>query len=158
MIIRLLSVGTVKGPLAAAVREYEKRAGRYWRLEAVEVQAGVPKSRNADPEAVVAAEEARLLDRLPTEGWTVALTRNGKRVGSRELARSLEEKAIRSVPVVSFVIGGAFGLGKGILQKASLRMALSSFTLPHEVARLILAEQIYRAGTILRNEPYHKGP
>ncbi|MFO8172943.1 MAG: 23S rRNA (pseudouridine(1915)-N(3))-methyltransferase RlmH [Gemmatimonadota bacterium] len=158
MIIRLLSVGSAKGPVAEAAAEFEKRARRYWRMEAVEVQAGAAGRGKAHAEAVMAAEEARLLERLPKEGWVVALTRSGRRMTSRELARHLEEKAVRSVPVVSFVIGGAFGLGEGILRRADLSMTLSSLTLPHEVARLLLAEQLYRAGTILRNEPYHKGP
>ncbi|NNM03515.1 MAG: 23S rRNA (pseudouridine(1915)-N(3))-methyltransferase RlmH, partial [Gemmatimonadetes bacterium] len=70
----------------------------------------------------------------------------------------MEERANRSVRDLSFVIGGAFGLGERIVERSGLKLALSSMTLPHEIARLFLAEQLYRAGTILRNEPYHKGP
>jgi 23S rRNA (pseudouridine1915-N3)-methyltransferase len=76
---------------------------------------------------------------------------------SPELARYLESLALRSVPEVSFVVGGAFGLGPGVVKRANRTLALSAGTLPHELARLVLAEQLYRAGTILRNEPYHKG-
>lgn len=158
MIVRILSVGAVKGPLAGAVEGYEDRAGRYWRLEVSQVRAGLTKSRRAHDEAVKAAEEARILEVLAGNAWVVALTREGKGMASRDLARSLEEKAIRSVPEVVFVIGGAFGLGEGILRRADEELSLSAMTLPHEVARLVLAEQLYRAGTILRNEPYHKGP
>ncbi len=112
-----------------------------------------------DEERVRKAEEDRLLAQLSRgPGETVALTRQGKAVGSRKLAGLLGEWALRSVDEVVFVIGGAFGLGPGILQRSTHQLSLSSLTLPHEVARLVLAEQLYRAGTILRNEPYHKGP
>ena len=104
-------------------------------------------------------EEDRLLALTPEKGGAlVALTREGKGFGSRKLAEYLSELAVRSTEEVTFVIGGAFGLGKGILDRCSLKIALSLMTLPHEIARLVLAEQLYRAGTILRNEPYHKGP
>jgi len=159
MKVRILCVGGARGPLQAAIGEYEGRAGRYWRFEVTEVAGGVGKGRKAEPEQVRQAEEERLLARLPRKGGAlVALTREGKALGSRELADFLAERAVRSTDEVTFLIGGAFGLGRRILERSSLRMALSPMTLPHEVARLVLAEQLYRAGTILRNEPYHKGP
>ena len=76
---------------------------------------------------------------------------------SRELAAYLEGLAVQSAPGVAFVIGGAFGLGPEVVDRSGKRLSLSSMTLPHEMARLFLAEQLYRAGTILRGEPYHKG-
>ncbi|NNM06610.1 MAG: 23S rRNA (pseudouridine(1915)-N(3))-methyltransferase RlmH [Gemmatimonadetes bacterium] len=112
-----------------------------------------------DPEKVKKGEEERLLGRFPTNsGEVVALTREGKGLGSRELARFLQERMVRSVPSVTFVIGGAFGLGEGVLKRSTLRLRISRMTLPHDLARLFLVEQLYRAGTITRNEPYHKGP
>ncbi|MBT8398367.1 MAG: 23S rRNA (pseudouridine(1915)-N(3))-methyltransferase RlmH, partial [Gemmatimonadetes bacterium] len=136
----------------------EERAGRYWRLQVTEVAAGVGKGRKGEDGAVRSAEEERLLGKLAEGGEVVALTRFGVPVGSRALARFMEERANRSVRDLSFVIGGAFGLGERIVERSGLKLALSSMTLPHEIARLFLAEQLYRAGTILRNEPYHKGP
>ena len=158
MRLTLLAVGGVKGPLAGAVEDYEARLGHYWRFEVVEVEAGAGRNRKAEGEAVAAAEEDRILDRIPDGATVVALTRDGKALGSRQLARFLEEKAVRSTQDVVFVIGGAFGLGKEILKRAALKLSLSGMTFPHEIARLLLVEQLYRAGTILRNEPYHKGP
>ena len=159
MKVSLLCVGAAKGALRPAIAEYENRIGRYWRFQVSEVDGGVGKGRKVDEEQVRAAEEDRLLARLP-EGRRalIALTRDGETWGSRELAQFMEEQAVRSVPEVTFVIGGAFGLGKAILESSSLKLSLSAMTLPHEIARLLLAEQLYRAGTILRNEPYHKGP
>jgi len=159
MKISLLCVGEARGAVAGAIREYEERMNRYWRFGVAEVDAGLGRSKKVTGEKVKTAEEERLLGRLPREGGQlVALTREGRGLGSRELAGWLEECAVRSTREVSFVIGGAFGLGEGILQRADLRLSLSPMTLPHEVARLLLTEQLYRAGTILRNEPYHKGP
>lgn len=149
-------VGRVRGEVAGAVADYEMRAGRYWKLEVVEVSAGGP-GRDAGPEAVKGAEAERLLARIPPELEIVALTREGRGMDSRELSRYLERHAIRSSAGVAFVVGGAFGLGDEVLARARRTMSLSAMTLPHEMARLILAEQLYRAGTILRGEPYHKG-
>jgi len=156
--VSILSVGGVKGPLASVIGEYEDRARHYWRFSIREVSAGAGKAKKINGEAVKVAEEVRLLECLSSDAVVVALTRDGKGLGSRDLASFLEEKAVRSAPEIVFVIGGAFGLGDRILKKASLRLSLSTMTLPHEVARLVLAEQLYRAGSILRNEPYHKGP
>lgn len=157
MKLTLLCVGRPKGPLRQVVEEYEARTRHYWRLDVVEVEAGLGRRRKADPEGVLAAEEKRLLAKCPAQGEVVALTREGRSLGSRDLARLLQEQATRSVPGVTFIVGGAFGLGEGVLARAGRTLSLSRMTLPHEVARLVLMEQLYRAGTILRNEPYHKG-
>ncbi len=156
MKVILVVVGRVKGPLAGAVEEYETRAGRYWKFEVVEVEAGA-SGRNPDPDRVRDAEADRILPRIPDGFDVVALTRTGKQMGSPHLAKYLEGLAVQSRPGVAFVIGGAFGLSKDVRARASRTLALSAMTMPHEMARLILAEQLYRAGTILRNEPYHKG-
>jgi len=151
-----VAVGRVRGTLKAPVAEYEERARRYWRLEAAEVEAGAP-GRDPAAERVKEAEAQRLLSRVPQGFTVVALTRTGKGLGSRELAAVLEGEAVRSSPGVAFVIGGAFGLSDAVLARAQRRMSLSPLTMPHELARLVLAEQLYRAGTLLRGEPYHKG-
>lgn len=156
MRVVVVVVGRARGDLAAAIDEYEARAGRYWKLDVVEVAQGGP-GRSAAPGQVKAAEAERLLDKIPSELEVVALTRAGEGMSSRELARYLQRLAVGSAPGVAFVIGGAHGLGDDVLDRAARRLALSSMTLPHEMARLVLAEQLYRAGTIARGEPYHKG-
>ena len=158
MRVCVLCVGGVKGAIASVVSDYETRASRYWRLRVEEVEGGLKKGRKDDPVSVKDAEAHRLWPRLPEHGEVVALTRSGKALGSRELAAYLQEQALRSVPEVAFVIGGAYGLGSRILDRATAKISLSALTLPHELARLLLAEQLYRAGTISKNEPYHKGP
>jgi len=154
--ILVVPVGDVRGQLEAPVADYESRAARYWRLEVTPVHGGA-RGRAADADHVRDAEADRILARIP-EGFTlVALTRAGKSMVSRQLAMLLESEAVRSSPGVAFVLGGAFGLSRQVLERARHRWSLSDLTLPHEMARLVLAEQLYRAGTILRGEPYHKG-
>ena len=156
MRVRILAVGKVKGPLVQSVAEYEKRAARYWKLGVEEISSG-SRSTSANPELVLKTEATRLLARIPRELEVVALTRAGMAMDSRELARYLEQKALTASAGVAFLVGGAYGLGEGVLAQAQRKLSLSPMTLPHQVARLVLAEQLYRAGTILRGEPYHKG-
>ena len=156
MKVMVVVVGKVKGVLADAVEQYETRAGRYWKLDVTEVDAGAT-GRNPEPDRVRSVEAERILSRIPDGFEVVALTRKGKTMGSRDLTKYLEGLALQSRPGVAFVIGGAYGLGAEVLARASRTLGLSAMTMPHEMARLVLAEQLYRAGTILRNEPYHKG-
>jgi len=153
--ILVVVVGRARGGLESAIEDYEKRARRYWKLDIVEVSAGA--GRDAPPDVVKSAEAERILARIPSELEVVALTRGGKGMASRELAGYLEEHAVRSSAGVAFVVGGAFGLGRSVLDRARRTLSLSTMTLPHEMARLLFTEQLYRAGTILRGEPYHKG-
>lgn len=152
----MLAVGRPMRLLSEAVEEYEKRAARYWPLEVVEVREE-RSGRNADPERIRAAEGERLWERVPAGVETVALTRTGDALSSREVAAWLQQRALESHPGVAFLIGGALGLSDDVMARCTRTLRLSSMTLPHELARLVLAEQLYRAGTIVRNEPYHKG-
>lgn len=156
MRVLVLAVGRVRGSLESPVAEYEERAARYWKLETIAVDAGAP-GRDPAPDRVRGAEAERLQPRIPEGCTVVALTRQGHPMSSRELAAFLEKEALRSSPGVVFVIGGAFGLAPAVLERAQRQISLSPMTLPHEMARLVLAEQLYRAGTLARGEPYHKG-
>jgi len=158
MKITAIVVGRAGAPLKDAIFEYETRTGRYWKFNVIEVASGGRGKGNVDRDRVIRAEEASLLARLPERAQVVALTRTGRGMSSANLAAFLQDHALHSTPEVCFVIGGAFGLGAGVLGRAQKRWSLSEGTLPHELARLILAEQLYRAGTIVKNEPYHKGP
>jgi 23S rRNA (pseudouridine1915-N3)-methyltransferase len=156
MKVTALVVGRAGALLKDAIVEYETRARRYWKFDVIEVASGGAGGAKAHPDRVIAAEEALLLARLPERAQIVALTRTGRGMSSLDLARYLQDHALHSTAEVCFVIGGAFGLGTGILDRADKQWSLSEATLPHEMARLVLAEQLYRAGTIVRNEPYHK--
>lgn len=156
MRVAVVAVGRCKEPISPVVRMYMERAARYWKLELIEVGEGV-KGGHSDPERVRAAEADRILAAMPDGLEVVALTRGGRGMTSAALAKHLSEHALHASPGVGFVIGGAFGLGADVLDRAARRLSLSPMTMPHDLARLVLAEQIYRAGTIVRGEPYHKG-
>ena len=152
----VLAVGSPRDRrMADLIREYESRAARYYRLEVVEVAAATGVG-GSPPEA--RGREARALrKRVPAGLDTWALTRAGTETSSSELAGALSDMATYGHPGVAFLIGGAFGLDEDLVQESSRALSLSRMTLPHDMARLVLAEQIYRAGTIARGEPYHKG-
>jgi 23S rRNA (pseudouridine1915-N3)-methyltransferase len=138
--------------LSTLVQEYERRAARYWPLEVHEVRE--EPARSASAEAVRAREGERLLMRVGTSRL-VACDQAGDGMTSERFAAWLQRER-ELARDLAFVIGGAFGLAPEIRERAALRLALAPWTLPHELARLILAEQLYRAGTIVRGEPYHK--
>ncbi len=156
MKVSVVSVGKPSGLLDAAIGEFETRARRYWKLETVEVSAE-KSSKNRPASDVMAAEAERLRAAVPVGTEMVVLTRTGSTWSSRDLAEYLNRLAVTGAPGATFVIGGAHGLDEGLVREADRRLSLSPMTMPHDLARLVLAEQIYRAGTIVRGEPYHKG-
>jgi len=153
--ITLLVIGRVTPMLADAVAEFEKRAARYWSLDVVEVKEERARKGLAEDQ-VRAAESDRLLQKVPGGSEIIALTREGKVWSSDQLARHLESAAVQGKQGVAFLIGGALGLSEDAINKAHRTLSMSAMTLTHELARLVFTEQLYRAGTILRGEPYHK--
>jgi len=152
--ILLLVVGRPRAAgVAEAIREYETRAARYWPLDVVEVKEEPGRGLSSD--VVRQREGERLLARVPAGATVVACDPGGRSMDSEAFAgwlRGAQERA----QDVALVIGGAHGLDDAVRTAAALRLSLAPWTLPHEVARLVLAEQVYRAGTIVRGEPYHK--
>jgi 23S rRNA (pseudouridine1915-N3)-methyltransferase len=133
----VVAVGKLKDDPIRAGDEYLSRIRRYTRCEEIEV---------ADGEA--------LARRVPSEAFLIALEVDGKVRTSEAFARELGELFARDKGTVAFVIGGAEGIPHELSQRAALRLSLSSFTMPHRLARIVLYEQLYRALSILRGEPY----
>src|SRR5690606_27049992 len=129
------------------------RAARYWPLEVVEVRE--EPSRGASPDVVMRKEGERLLGRLPTGARLVLCDPQGDTLDSASFAAFLQERR-EAAQDVAFVLGGAHGVGVVVRARPHRRLAMAPWTLPHELARLVLAEQLCRAGTIVRGEPYHK--
>jgi 23S rRNA (pseudouridine1915-N3)-methyltransferase len=147
-------VGKARNPaLGEAIRDYETRAARYWPLDVREVRE--EKATGISPDRVKEREGARLSERIPARAQTVACESGGKSLSSEQFAEFLR-KARDEDRDLAFLIGGAFGLGANVASASSMKLSLAPWTLPHEIARLVLVEQIYRAGTIVRGEPYHK--
>lgn len=139
--------------LAAAISEYETRAARYWPLEVAEVREA--SGRGVSPADVRSREGERLLERVPPSAQVIACDERGDRLTSAQFATLLSDARDRAQDL-AFVIGGAFGLPDAVRERANRTIQMAPWTLPHELARLVLAEQLYRAGTIARGEPYHK--
>jgi 23S rRNA (pseudouridine1915-N3)-methyltransferase len=140
--------------LAAAIREYETRAARYWPIEIAEVKGERGDAGTADT-VVRAREGERIRQRVGAGVTTIACDAGGQSMSSERFAEWLQAER-ENAHDIAFMIGGAFGLDDALRDGARIRLSLAPWTLPHELARLVLAEQLYRAGTIVRGEPYHK--
>jgi len=151
--LRIATVGRVKEPhWRAACDEYLKRLRPYATLEVVEVP---DRDISSDPVRAVASEGADLLRAVPEGSYVIALDLGGPELTSEQLSEHLAELMVRGRSDVTFVIGGSAGLAPAVRGRADERLALSKMTLPHQLARVVLLEQIYRAFRIMRNEPYH---
>jgi 23S rRNA (pseudouridine1915-N3)-methyltransferase len=155
MVVHVLAVGRLRDlGLKAAGDEYRRRMGRTLKVEVREVpEAG---RRAARPEDAPRIEADRLMAAVPSGARLVALSRTGRSVTSADLAE-IVRRWREDARDVALLIGGASGLDASVLGTAERTLSLSALTLPHELARLVLLEQLYRAVTILRGEPYHKG-
>ncbi len=157
MNVNIICVGKIKEAyLREAVDEYAKRLGRFCRFTVTELpDRRIPENASAAEErAVLEAEGADVL-RAMGKGYAVALCVEGKELSSGELAEKLAA-VFQQTSTVNFVIGGSLGLSAAVKERADLCLSLGRITLPHRLARLVLAEQIYRCFKINANETYHK--
>lgn len=156
MRILVLWVGkTRSGFLAEGIEHYVRLAARYGPLETRTVKES-PVTAKADPRQVVGEEGDRLLAAVPAGAHLVALDLRGRALDSEGLAAYIGRRRDEGVKDLVFAVGGPLGLSDAVRAAAHLTLSLSAMTLTHEMARLVLVEQIYRAETILRGEPYHK--
>jgi 23S rRNA (pseudouridine1915-N3)-methyltransferase len=151
--LALLAVGKLRPSYREACDDYLRRLGRYLRVSEVEVREA---SRAPSAAAQRAEEASRLRARTPAGARIVALARTGTAWSSEELARRVERWRLDARPA-ALLIGGSHGLDSALVAAAADRWSLGPLTLPHELARVVVLEQLYRACTILRGEPYHKG-
>jgi len=155
MRLQILAVGRLKDAAARGLcDDYAARIRRYQKLEIQEARESGKSDRDAAQSRRIEGEA--LLRLIPSGSRLYTLTRTGRAYSSEELATALERWRADARDV-ALVIGGAHGVDEAVLSKSEGIISLSSMTLPHEIARLVLLEQLYRACTILRGEPYHKG-
>jgi len=138
-----------------AIERYLERTRRFFHVSVTEVVPEKDRRKKSD-EAIIRAESARLIAAIPVQGVTVVLDERGRLQDSLKFAGWLEGQTIRNPLGVHFVMGGDLGLSNEVRSRGDLVMALSPMTLPHELARVVLLEQIYRACTLMRNVKYHK--
>ena len=142
MKIQIVAVGKIKDRgLRALIDDYVERISHYAKVSEVEL---------SDDDAV----QSRMRKAIPERARVVALEVDGTRMTSAALAKLVGQCESGAVPALVFLIGGSYGLPRAISDEASTKLSLSDLTLPHRLARLVLVEQVYRAFTILRNEPY----
>lgn len=159
MNVQILAVGRVKEKyLDQGIKEYAKRLQRYGRLEIVELkeESFVEPLSEKEYAEVLRREGERILAELKPRSFVIALDRKGQELSSQELAERMQQVAVGGTSQLTFVIGGSLGLDGRVLEQANLVLSFSKFTFPHQLMRLILAEQIYRAFTIINGERYHK--
>lgn len=159
MNIDIIAVGKIKEKyLSEGVAEYSKRLSRFCRLSIAAVED------EKAPEGISAAEEnhirqiegERILSRVRAGSYKVALDVKGTAMDSEGFAGLLQKKFLSGRPDMTFIIGGSTGLGGNVLQNVDLKLSVSAMTFPHQLTRIILLEQIYRAFKIINNETYHK--
>ena len=152
-VIRVVCVGRVRGPLAEASAEYEERLARACKFELHELrEEGTP---SLAPREAMLRERARI-EPLLAGYWVVALDRSGVQRSSKQVAELVREREERAPQRTAFVLGGPHGLDETLLAEADLAWSLGKGTLPHQLARVVVLEQLYRSFTILRGEPYHR--
>jgi 23S rRNA (pseudouridine1915-N3)-methyltransferase len=153
--IQIIAVGKLKQSFwQAATQEYLERLQRYAAVEIGEVRDVL--GRGKSEKEALEEEAAEISKRLQPQALQVALDKDGKQFSSEQFAVLLKKEIDNGRRLCQFVIGGPAGLAPGLMKLASLRLSLSAMTFPHEMARAVLLEQLYRAFTILRGEKYHK--
>lgn len=159
MKITIICVGKIKEDFyRKAVSEYEKRLGRYCRLEIIEVQDEKTPD-HASPvleEQIKEREAARILKHIKEDAYIYSLEIEGSKPDSVSFANQLDQLAVQGKSHIQFIIGGSLGLHQSVSKAAHQSISFSNMTFPHQLMRVILLEQIYRAYRIIKGEPYHK--
>ena len=159
MKIIILTVGKIKEKFyTEAVNEYLKRLSRYCKAEVVQVadEKTVENCSETEADMVKEKEGNRILSHISDSDYVIALAINGKERDSVELAEHIRSLGLHGKSSLAFVIGGSLGLSEEVLKRADEKLSFSKMTFPHQLMRVILAEQIYRSYRIIHGEPYHK--
>ncbi|MDN7245491.1 23S rRNA (pseudouridine(1915)-N(3))-methyltransferase RlmH [Planococcus shenhongbingii] len=159
MNISIISVGKLKEKyLKSGIEEYTKRLGSYAKINEIEVadEKAPEQLSDADMEIVKKKEGDRILAKVSPDAYVIALAIDGKMKTSEQLAKDIESLMTYGRSKIVFVIGGSLGLHDEVLKRADEKLSFSKMTFPHQLMKLILVEQVYRAFRIIKGEPYHK--
>ena len=140
------------------IAEYEKRLSRYCKLEIIEVadEKTVENASETEIRLVKDKEGERILKNIKDDAYVVCLCIDGKQLSSEALSEKIEKLGIQGISHIVFIIGGSLGLSDDVVRRADYKLSFSPMTFPHQLMRVILLEQIYRAFRIMNHEPYHK--
>ncbi|EJE7236094.1 23S rRNA (pseudouridine(1915)-N(3))-methyltransferase RlmH [Clostridium botulinum] len=159
MNISIISVGKIKEKfLKAAIDEYSKRLSKYCKLNIIEVtDEKTPDNASIKEENIIKEKEGNLiLKHIKDTSFVIALDLKGKSITSEEFSNLIENCRLTGNSTITFVIGGSLGLSEQVLSRANYKLSFSKMTFPHQLFRVMLLEQVYRAFRILCKEPYHK--
>ena len=159
MKITILCVGKVKESFYRdAIAEYTKRMNKYAKMEIVEVadEKTPDKISDTQKDQILEKEAERILEKLDDNSLVVTLEIKGKSFTSEGFSKFIQNAGVSGVSHITFIIGGSLGLHRNVLAKSKQALSFSEMTFPHQLMRVILLEQIYRAHRIMTNEPYHK--
>ncbi|MBO0575392.1 23S rRNA (pseudouridine(1915)-N(3))-methyltransferase RlmH [Clostridium botulinum] len=159
MNISIISVGKIKEKfLKAAIDEYSKRLSKYCKLNIIEVtDEKTPDNSSLKEENIIKEKEGNLiLKHIKDTSFVIALDLKGKSITSEEFSNLIENCRLTGKSTITFVIGGSLGLSEQVLSRANYKLSFSKMTFPHQLFRVMLLEQVYRAFRILCKEPYHK--
>lgn len=159
MKIKFITVGKLKEKyLSDGIKEYSKRISAYADIEIIEVaDERIPDKASLAEETLVKVKEGRkILDKVKQDDYMILLDVSGKEMDSVAFSKHIEKCMIDGKSTIVFVIGGSLGHGEEVLSRANMRLSFSPMTFPHQLMRLILIEQVYRAFKIMKNETYHK--
>ena len=157
--IKLVCVGRIKEKfMKDGIDEYVKRLGRYAKVEIIEVadEKTADGATDAENALVKEKEGERILSHIKDTDHVCALAIDGKMYDSEGLADHLDKLYVSGISDIAFVIGGSLGLSDAVMKRADEKLSFSKMTFPHQLMRVVLLEQIYRAFRIIRDEPYHK--
>ena len=151
--IKILCVGKIKEDFFTnGIKEYQKRIEGFSKFSIVEVK----EVNTLDISKNIEEEGKNILSKIADDEFVITLEIKGKAIDSVELAKLIDEKLTYGMSKITFVIGGSNGLSESVSKRSDYRLSFSKFTFPHQLMRLILTEQIYRALTIIKNKEYHK--
>lgn len=156
MNINIISVGKVREKyLKSGIDEFLKRIQPYSSLKITEINAELLKDESLIQKAIE-IEGDKILSKIPDTSYVIVMEVLGKQLSSEDFAKEITKINSKGINQLVFVIGGAYGLSEKVKRRADLLLSFSKMTLPHQIMRLFLLEQIYRAFRIIQNEPYHK--
>ena len=159
MKIKIVTVGKLKEKyLKDGIAEYTKRLGRFTKLEMIELPDEKTPDRASDLEhqQILEKEGDRILAKVGDREYVIALAIEGEQFPSEKFSKTIEEVTVRGYSEITFLIGGSLGLSPAVKKRANLLMSFGKLTLPHQLMKLVLIEQIYRAFMIQQGSPYHK--
>ncbi|ETE00529.1 23S rRNA (pseudouridine(1915)-N(3))-methyltransferase RlmH [Streptococcus pseudopneumoniae] len=159
MKIKVVTVGKLKEKyLKDGIAEYSKRISRFAKFEMIELsdEKTPDKASESENQKILEIEGQRILSKVADRDFVIVLAIEGKTLSSEEFSKQLEETSIKGFSTLTFIIGGSLGLSSSVKNRANLSVSFGRLTLPHQLMRLVLVEQIYRAFTIQQGSPYHK--